>query len=128
MSKTEFINKIKDDRIRNSSEGVDSYGVKRIWKNNKWENLITAPSNKPKPKPKDTWEKYPKKDESVNWKKDSWSNKRPSQISYSEPYKKQKREKNKGIACPYKDQCRFKAECRFAHSFEEIMKHQEKNQ
>ena len=112
MPKTEFINKVKDSKHRNSSEGVDTWGVKRVWKHNNLENLVTAPAtkSKPKKKEKDNWEKQqwssPKKDESQNWKKGSWSNKRPSQTSNSEPNKKQKQDKNKGIACPYKEQCR----------------------
>ena len=134
MSKAEFVCKLKETKNRNASEGVDSQGVKRVWRNNNWVNLITKPLPKSQPQRKDSWKKTnwnePKQNDPSNWKKNDWSNnnKRPSQNQDSEPSKKQKQEKNKGVACPFKEQCRFKDSCRMAHSFEEIMEYQSKNQ
>ena len=133
MSKAEFVCKLKETKNRNASEGVDSTGAKRIWRNNTCANLITKPQPKNQPQRKDSWNKpkwnEPKKNDSNSWKKNDWSNnKRPSQNQDSEPSKKQKQEKNKGVACPFKEQCRFKDSCRMAHSFEEIMEYQSKSQ
>lgn len=135
MSKTDFLNKIKDTRNRNQSEGIDADGVKRVWKDHKWQNVVTNKIATPTPKKtsnKSNWGtstgswNQPKKNDWSEWKKNDWSGKRPSQTTPTGNPKKQKQDK--GTACPFKEQCKFKDTCRMAHSMDEIQQFQAGNQ